>query len=273
MAPALSVVFPMHNEEAYVRRAVAAARAGASAVSEDFEIVIVDDASTDRTGEIAEALSREDPRIRVLHESRRRGLGATLRAGYRAARGELVLYSDADLPFDFKELARAAHLIEYQQADVLAAYRFDRTSEGLLRTLYTLVYSGLVRMLFGLRFRDVNFSFKLFRRPLLDRIELRSEGSFIDAEFLVRARNAGARIIQMGVDYFPALRGTLDPRLTGGHRRDTGGDGQAGPRALVGAPVAGDVPSWTIGAQHADRHCLEPDRRDDAKDLGGAEER
>ena len=100
MAPSLSVVFPMHNEEAYVRRAVAAAREGAGAVSEDFEIVIVDDASTDRTREIAEALSREDTRIRVLHESRRRGLGATLRAGYAAATRELVLYSDADLPFE-----------------------------------------------------------------------------------------------------------------------------------------------------------------------------
>jgi glycosyltransferase involved in cell wall biosynthesis len=197
----------MHDEEAYVRRAVAAAREGASAVSEDYEIVIVDDASTDRTREVAESLAREDPRIRVLHLERRRGLGGTLRAGYAATTRELVLYSDADLPFDFQELARATHLLEYQEADVLAAYRFDRTSEGLLRTLYTLAYSALVRALFGLRFRDVNFSFKLFRRPLLERIELRSEGSFIDAEFLVRARNAGARIIQMGVDYFPRSRG------------------------------------------------------------------
>jgi glycosyltransferase involved in cell wall biosynthesis len=207
VAPSLSVVFPMHNEEAYVRRAIGAARAGAGALGADFEIVVVDDGSTDRTREIAEALSREDGRIRVVHESRRRGLGATLRAGYQAARGELVLYSDADLPFDFGELSRAARLLEYQEADVLAAYRFDRTSEGLVRTLYTLVYSGLVRLLFGLRFRDVNFSFKLFRRELLDRIELRSEGSFIDAEFLVRTRNAGARIIQMGVDYFPRAEG------------------------------------------------------------------
>jgi glycosyltransferase involved in cell wall biosynthesis len=197
----------MHDEEAYVQRAVAAAREGASAVSEDYEIVIVDDASTDRTRELAEALAQENPRVRVLHLARRRGLGATLRAGYAAATGELVLYSDADLPFDFRELARAVWLLEYQEADVLAAYRFDRTSEGLLRTLYTLAYSALVRVLFGLRFRDVNFSFKLFRRALLDRIELRSEGSFIDAEFLVRARNAGARIIQMGVDYFPRSRG------------------------------------------------------------------
>jgi glycosyltransferase involved in cell wall biosynthesis len=207
MATSLSVVFPMHDEEPYVRRAVAAARAGAGAVSEDYEIVIVDDASTDRTREIAEALAQEDPRVRVLHLARRRGLGGTLRAGYAATTRELVLYSDADLPFDFRELARAAHLLEYQEADVLAAYRFDRTSEGLLRTLYTLAYSALVRVLFGLRLRDVNFSFKLFRRRLLEHVDLRSEGSFIDAEFLVRARNAGARIIQMGVDYFPRSRG------------------------------------------------------------------
>src|SRR4029453_17287600 len=99
-------------------------------------------------------------------------------------------------------------LLEYQQADVLAAYRFDRTSEGLLRTIYTLGYSGVIRTLFGLRLRDVNFSFKLFRRSLLERIVLKSEGSFIDAEFLVRARRAGAAIIQIGVDYFPRTRGT-----------------------------------------------------------------
>ena len=159
------------------------------------------------TGNVAEELAREDPRVRVLHQPERRGLGGTLRVGYAAATGDLVLYSDADLPFDFQEVARAARLLEYQDADVLAAYRFDRTSEGFLRTLYTLVYSGLVRTLFGLRLRDINFSFKLFRRRLLDRIELRSEGSFIDAEFLVRTRNAGARIIQMGVDYFPRSRG------------------------------------------------------------------
>ena len=207
MAPSLSVVFPMHNEEAYVRRAVEAARGGAGSVSEDFEIVIVDDGSTDGTRGVAEALARDDPRVRVIHRERRQGLGATLRAGYAQARGDLCLYSDADLPFDFGELRRAVRLLDYQQADVLAAYRFDRTSEGLLRTVYTLAYSGLVRALFGLRFRDVNFSFKLFRRSVLERIELRSDGSFIDAEFLVRARNAGARIIQMGVDYFPRTEG------------------------------------------------------------------
>ena len=198
----------MYNEEAYVLRAVEAARAALREVGgEGHEIILVNDASTDSTGAIADEVARNDSGVRVLHNDRNRTLGGTLRRGYAAATKELVLYSDADLPFDLQELARAVRLLEYQHADVLAAYRFDRTSEGLLRTLYTLAYSALIRSLFSLRLRDVNFSFKLFRRSLLEKIELKSEGSFIDAEFLLRARKAGAPIIQIGVDYFPRSRG------------------------------------------------------------------
>ena len=207
MAPSISVVFPMWNEEAYVHRAVAAAREALAEVTADGEIILVDDASTDRTGELADALARQDPRIKVIHNERNRKLGGTLRAGYAAATKDLVVYSDADLPFDFREIARAVRLLDYQQADVLAAYRHDRTAEGPLRTLYTIVYTSLIRLLFRLRVRDVNFSFKVFRRSLLERIELKSEGSFIDAEFLVRAKKSGASIIQIGVDYFPRSRG------------------------------------------------------------------
>jgi glycosyltransferase involved in cell wall biosynthesis len=207
MPPSISVVFPMYNEEAYLERAVAAAQEVLETFAPDHEIIIVDDASTDRTGELADALARADPRVKVLHNEHNRKLGGTLRAGYAVATKDLILYSDADLPFDFREVARGVRLLDYQQADVLAAYRFDRTSEGPLRTLYTLAYSALIRTLFHLRYRDVNFSFKLFRRSLLDRMVLKSEGSFIDAEFLVRAKKAGASIIQIGVDYFPRSRG------------------------------------------------------------------
>jgi glycosyltransferase involved in cell wall biosynthesis len=207
MPPSISVVFPMYNEEAYLERAVAAAQEVLETFAPDHEIIIVDDASTDRTGELADALARADPRVKALHNEHNRKLGGTLRAGYAVATKDLILYSDADLPFDFREVARGVRLLDYQQADVLAAYRFDRTSEGPLRTLYTLAYSALIRTLFHLRYRDVNFSFKLFRRSLLDRMVLKSEGSFIDAEFLVRAKKAGASIIQIGVDYFPRSRG------------------------------------------------------------------
>ena len=198
----------MFNEEAYIRRAVEAARAVLEAELPDWEIVIVDDASTDATPALADAIARDDARVRVLHNPVNRRLGGALRAGYEAATKDLVFYTDADLPIDLRELPRAVRLLEYQEADVVAGYRFDRTSEGLVRAVYTFCYNHLIRTLFGLRIRDVNFAFKLFRRSVLDRFPLTSTGSFIDAEFLLRARKAGCPIIQIGLDYFPRTRGT-----------------------------------------------------------------
>jgi len=197
----------MYNEESYARRAVEAARAVMEAAHIDWEIVIVDDASTDGTPALADALAREDPRVRVVHNPVNRRLGGALRAGYAAATKDLVFYTDADLPVDLEQVPRAVRLLEYQQADIVAAYRFDRTSEGMVRALYTFCYNHLVRTVFGLRVRDVNFAFKLFRRSVLERFTLTSEGSFIDAEFLLRARKSGCVIIQIGLDYFPRTRG------------------------------------------------------------------
>ena len=207
MPPSVSVVIPMYNEEAYVDRSVAAARGVLEPMGCDWEIVIVDDASTDETARRAEAIAAADPRVRVIHNAINRRLGGTLRAGFAAARKDLIFYTDADLPVDYGQLPRAVHLLECQQADLLAGYRFDRTSEGLHRAVYTIGYHVLIRLLFGLRIRDVNFAFKLFRRSLLQTIALKSEGSFIDAELLLRARKAGAVMIQMGLDYFPRTRG------------------------------------------------------------------
>jgi glycosyltransferase involved in cell wall biosynthesis len=198
----------MYNEEAYVQRVVGALRQTLEGMGSDFEIIVVDDASTDATGILADELARSDPRVRVLHNPANRGLGGTLRAGYATATRELVFYTDADLPADLGELPRAVHLLELQQADVLAGYRFQRTLEGTRRAIMARVYNALVRALLGLRIRDVNFAFKLFRRSLLERLALTSEGSFIDAEFLVRAQRAGATVIQMGLDYFPRACGS-----------------------------------------------------------------
>ena len=207
MEPSISLVFPMYNEEAYIDRAVRAAKMALGGITEDYEIVIVNDASTDRTGTLADEMAARDQQIKVLHNPSNLRLGGTLRRGFAAATKNLVLYTDADLPFDLQEMGRAVRLLEYQQADVLSAYRFDRTAEGVVRTVYSFLYNALIRVLFGLRIKDINFSFKLFRRSLLDRMALKSDGSLIDAEFLIRARKAGASIIQIGVDYFPRSRG------------------------------------------------------------------
>ena len=203
----ISVVFPLFNEEEYVVRAYEASVDALAPITEDFEIILVNDASIDKTPQIIESLCASDPRVKAVHNSKNLKLGGTLRAGYAVAAKDLVLYTDADLPFDLHEVRRAVRLLEVQKADVVSAYRFDRTSEGLLRTVYSFFYNSLVRAMFGLAIKDVNFSFKLFKRELLQKFTLRSDGSFIDVEFLCRARKAGAHIIQIGVDYFPRSRG------------------------------------------------------------------
>lgn len=207
MFPSLSVVIPMYNEEEYVSRTLTAVTAALERAGIEHEIVLVDDASTDRTAALADAAAAADPRVRVVRNPQNLTLGGSLRAGFAAARHELVLYTDADLPFDLEEVPRAVRLLLVQEADMLVAYRFDRTAEGMRRALYTWGYSVIIRALFGLKIRDVNFAFKLFRRRLLDRFVLKSGGSFIDAELVVRTLKAGGQVIQIGVDYFPRTRG------------------------------------------------------------------
>ena len=168
----------------------------------------MDDASTDATGKIADELAAQDRRIRVVHHARNRGLGGSVRTGLAEATTDLVLYTDADMPFDLADLGKAVRLMRVYDADIVSAYRFDRTGEGAKRSAYSHVYNALVKLVFRLRLRDVNFAFKLMRREVLDHLDLRSEGSFIDVELLAKAQRLGYYIIQFGVDYFPRERGT-----------------------------------------------------------------
>jgi glycosyltransferase involved in cell wall biosynthesis len=208
----VSIFFPMWNEEAMVATTVdAASTAMRTLVAEgdiaDYEVLLIDDGSTDDTGVIAERLAAQDPHVRVVHHERNRGLGAGIKTGFTKASGTLVLYTDADLPADLAEVRKAIRLMRIYGADIVSAYRHDRTGEGSKRLMYSFAYNWLIRLAFGLRVRDVNFAFKLCTRKALDRIELVSEGSFIDAELLIRARKEGFQIIQFGVDYIPRTRG------------------------------------------------------------------
>jgi glycosyltransferase involved in cell wall biosynthesis len=208
----LSIFFPMWNEEDYIHRAVDAARTECELLVErgdilDYELIVVDDASTDRTGALADVIAAADPHVRAVHHPVNRKLGGSIKTGFAAATGDLVLYTDADLPFDMAQAAQAIRLMRYYEADIVSAYRFDRTGEGASRAIYTFFYNVLIRRLFGVRMRDINFAFKLCRRRVFDHIQLHSEGSFIDAELIIRARKLGFEVIQFGVDYFPRTRG------------------------------------------------------------------
>lgn len=206
-ARSVSLVVPMFNEEKSVGRLLDVAIPALEEHVDDWEIVLVDDASTDATLAFARIRAEKEPRIRVLAQPVNRGLGGTLREGFAAARHEWILYSDCDLPWDFAEMDRLFRAAEITGADLISAYRLDRTGEGVMRSLYSFAYNGLVHVLFGIVLRDVNFSCKLIRRSLLTGMALRSEGSFFDAELLARCAARGALIQQLGVDYFPRTRG------------------------------------------------------------------
>ncbi len=205
--PSISVVLPAFNEEESLEKCVVALERELARLAGDFEIIVVDDGSTDGTADVLARLASARPYLVILRHERNRGLGQTLRTGFARCGKELVFYSDADLPFDFHELEKALRVREFKDADVVTGFRHDRTSEGFLRILYSFVYNLLVRVAFGLRVKDVNCSFKLLRNDVLRRLDLRSDGSFIDAEMMVRADRMGFAICQIGVDYFNRRHG------------------------------------------------------------------
>jgi len=203
----VSLVIPMFNEEENIEHAISCAVSALELYGGDYEIVIVDDASTDRSPAIVRRLALDNPRIRMLRHEVNRKLGGSLKTGFAAATRDLVVYMDADLPFDPHVIGSAIRALEITRCDVIAGYRLDRTGEGFRRTLYSYLYNSLIGILFGWPHRDINFSFKLMRREVLEAIELRSEGSLIDAELIVKAKNLGFAIQQLGLDYFPRVRG------------------------------------------------------------------
>lgn len=208
----LTIFFPAWNEEETIERAVDAARGAADDLVRRgeiswYEVLIIDDASTDATPTITDKLAAADERVRVVHHPSNRKLGGSLKTGFAEARGEIILYTDADLPFDMAEVSKAVRLLRIYEADIVSAFRFDRTGEGARRTVYSYVYNHLIQIVLGIRMRDMNFAFKLVRRRIFDHVSLKSEGSFIDVELLARANRLGFHIVQFGVDYFPRSRG------------------------------------------------------------------
>jgi glycosyltransferase involved in cell wall biosynthesis len=205
MISSLSFVFPMYNEIGNLERTVREATEVGLRITPDLEIVVVDDASTDGSGELADRLAAENPHLRVVHHSTNRKLGGALKTGFATASRQWVLYIDSDLPIRMEDALEAVPLTD--QADLVIGYRVNRC-EGLKREVMSWCYNRLIRVLFGLKVRDVNFAFKLIRQEVLRKVHLESEGSFIDAELLLEARRAGYKIAEIGLNYYPRTAGT-----------------------------------------------------------------
>ncbi|HEY3398454.1 MAG TPA: glycosyltransferase family 2 protein [Armatimonadota bacterium] len=204
MVNSLSIVFPMYNEIGNIETSVRESLRVALTITPDVEIIVVDDASTDGCGALADRLAEEIPQLRVLHHERNRKLGGSLRTGFAAATKEWIFYTDSDLPIVMDDMLGAIPLTD--SAELIIGWRRDR-AESKRREINSKIYNRMIRMLFGLRVKDVNFAFKFFLRSLYEQTSVRSEGSFIDAELILELRRVGARIAEMGLDYHPRVAG------------------------------------------------------------------
>ncbi len=202
--PALSIIVPVYNEEENVQLLVQAVFDVLAGDPDFLELLLVDDGSHDRTAAMALELIGREPRIRLVRHEHNRGLGAAIRTGFEAAEGDLILYTDADLPFDFRLIPQLLAMATHD--NVVIGRRANR-GEGLRRWLLSKGYNLLCRLVFGLRVRDVNFACKLIPRPALRGMRLTSEGSFIDAELLLQSCRQGLRIVEFPLTYYPRTRG------------------------------------------------------------------
>jgi glycosyltransferase involved in cell wall biosynthesis len=203
-APRLSLVFPAFDEEANLGPLLESALAMAPRLATPFEVIVVDDGSRDRSAAVVEAWRRRDPRVRLLRHPTNIGYGAALRSGLRAACGEWVFFTDADLQFDLAELE---HLLAHAgAADLVVGYRAPRR-DPWGRRLLAWGWGRLVRALFGLRVRDIDCAFKVFHRPVLETLPIESIGAFVSTELLVRATRAGFRIVEVPVSHRPRAAG------------------------------------------------------------------
>lgn len=208
----ISVVLPAYNEEKNIVIAITNARDVLKSLSDNYEVILVNDGSSDRTGEVAERLAQEDPsHIRVLHHNPNKGYGAALRTGLFNARYEYVFYTDADNQFDIGELSQFLPLME--KHDLAVGYRIKRY-DSLMRIFLSWGYNWLVFFLFHIKVRDVDCSFKLFHKYVLDAITIECDDFFVDTEIIARAAKAGFRIAERGVNHYPRQRGKTTVRAS-----------------------------------------------------------
>lgn len=204
----LSVFFPCYNEVGNIARVVAEAQRVLPQISDDYEIIIVNDGSNDGSKELVDDLASRHDDLRVIHHSTNKGYGSALRSGFEAAEKEYVFYTDGDCQFDLSELVGVVELMTTIEGgcDIVSCYRSTR-SEGGIRKLNAFCWSTLIDFMFNMPHKDIDCAFKLYKRSMFDEFELKSTGALIDTEILARATRKGYKIIQMPVKHYPRQYG------------------------------------------------------------------
>ncbi len=210
MGKSISFVLPAYNEEENIEKATTAIVDVAETLDlDDYEVIIVNDGSVDRTREIIDSMAASNPHIRPIHQPTNLGYADALKAGFTSARMALVFYTDSDLQFDVREVKN--FLPASDDYDIVCGFRIYRY-DPLTRLFLAWGYNLLARTVFRLRVRDIDCAFKLFRKEVFDVIDIRSKKFFVDTEVLAKARYHGFRMTEIGVRHYPRAGGTSTVR-------------------------------------------------------------
>ncbi|MCS7467431.1 glycosyltransferase [Stieleria sp. ICT_E10.1] len=203
-SPSLSLVLPAWNEAEVIGQAIAEAESALGDLTDRYEIIVVDDGSTDETSALVREAARLNPAIRLIRHDDNLGYGAALRNGFAAATCDLVAFTDADCQFDLAELDRLVFLS--QRYDIVCGYRIDR-KDSRLRCFYSRVYNGIVRCLLGTEVRDVDCALKLFHRNVVQELTISTSGFLVNSELLTEAKKRGHSVVEVGVSHRPRAAG------------------------------------------------------------------
>lgn len=205
MVNSLSVFFPAYNEEGNIKKTVERAVEVLESLNIEWEIVIVDDGSKDKTGEIADELALKNPKIRVVHQANG-GYGEAIKSGLYNSKLEWIAFTDSDGQFDFSDISK---LIEKSdEADLVVGYRMDR-KDPVIRKINGWGWTTINNILFGLNLRDIDCAFKLINKKVIGKISKleAKRGAMISPELLAKAKKSGFKIIEVGVHHYPRLEG------------------------------------------------------------------
>ena len=207
MKPSISLVLPAYNEADNIEPMVAEAVPALSTVSDDFEIIVVDDGSADDTAGVTKKVMEQVPQVRLVEHPVNQGFGAAVFTGFTSAEKDWIFYTDADRQFVLSEIENFVPLMD--QADLIAGYRAPR-QDPFMRVFYGKGWGTLCTVLFGYTVRDVDCGFKLLRREIIEELapSIASRGATFSIEWLVRAKRAGYRFVELPVTHQPRVAGS-----------------------------------------------------------------
>jgi glycosyltransferase involved in cell wall biosynthesis len=198
--PSISVFFPAYNDGGTIPSMVLTALMTLRQLTDDYEVMVVNDGSSDYTAAVLAELAARYPELRVIHHEQNQGYGGALRTGFRAATKDLIFYTDGDAQYDPREIARLYEAWS-EQVDFINGYKISR-SDPLHRVIIGRIYHWTVKLAFGLGLRDVDCDFRLMRREIFDTVHLQSDSGVICVELMKKVQDAGFRIVEVPVHHY-----------------------------------------------------------------------